>query len=184
MNFKKFQSKWKIVKHFTSLKQRVTFRKLFSLPLTQPHQIKCYYVFRKKNSYIYIYRYIQKYTDICFQSISKMEFLGLKKWCSANVFSDNKQKHVSWKIFKVRKVFGCIARTYHFQCQVSRGSYKWVMFSERNCVVKWAIFFPSFCWLWDFLLENLKLKRNSEYVRWYIWANIKKLYARNNIFKK
>ena len=57
-------------------------------------------------------------------------------------------------------------------------------FFEQNCIVKWAIFFPSFCWLWDFLLENLKLKRNSENVRWYIWADIKKLYAQNNILKK
>ena len=57
-------------------------------------------------------------------------------------------------------------------------------FFEQNCIVKWAIFFPSFCWLWDFLLENLKLKRNSEDVHWYIWVNIKQFYTRNNIFKK
>ena len=61
---------------------------------------------------------------------------------------------------------------------------KFLRFFGRNCIVKWVIFFASFCWLWDFLLENLKLKRNSEDVRWNIWANIKKLYARNNIFKK
>ena len=34
---------------------------------------------------------------------------------------------------------------------------KWVGFSERNCIVKWVIPFASFCWLWDFLPENLKL---------------------------
>ena len=28
---------------------------------------------------------------------------------------------------------------------------------ERNCIVKWVIFFASFCWLWDFVLENPKL---------------------------
>ena len=65
---------------------------------------------------------MQKYTDICFQITSKMQFLGFKKWRSANVFSDTKQKHICWKIFKVRKVFGCIARLYYFQCQTSRGS--------------------------------------------------------------
>ena len=32
-------------------------------------------------------------------------------------------------------------------------------FFERNCIVKWVIFFASFCWLWDFLLENLILKK-------------------------
>ena len=45
--------------------------------------------------------------------------------------------------------------------------------------------FSSFCYLWDFLLENLKLKkRNSDDVHWNVWTNIIKLYARNNIFKK
>ena len=41
---------------------------------------------------------------------------------------------------------------------------KWVevrMFFERTCIVKCVIFFVSFCWLWDFLLENLKLKMMS-----------------------
>ena len=32
----------------------------------------------------------QKYTDICFHSTSKMQCLDVKKWCSANVFSDIK----------------------------------------------------------------------------------------------
>ena len=36
-----------------------------------------------------------------------------------NAFSDTKQKHVCCKICKVRKVFGCVAGTYYFQCQVS-----------------------------------------------------------------
>ena len=59
---------------------------------------------------------MQKYADNCFQSTSKMQFLGRKEWRSANV------KHVCWKIFKVRKVFDCIARAYYFQCQAIRGS--------------------------------------------------------------
>ena len=32
---------------------------------------------------------------------------------------------------------------------------KWVRFFEKSCIVKWEIFFASFYWLWDFLLENL-----------------------------
>ena len=35
--------------------------------------------------------------------------------------------------------------------------FKRVRFSKRNCMVKWVIFFDSFCWLWDFPPENLKL---------------------------
>ena len=34
---------------------------------------------------------------------------------------------------------------------------KWVRFFGWNCIVKWVIFLARFCWLWDFLLENLKL---------------------------
>ena len=60
---------------------------------------------------------------------------------------------------------------------------KWVRFFERNWNVKWVILFVSFCWLWDFLLENLKLKK----LWWFpqeLSTNIKTLYAQNNIFKK
>ena len=38
---------------------------------------------------------------------------------------------------------------------------KWVRFFEQKRIVKlvkWVIFFASFCWFWDFVLENLKLK--------------------------
>ena len=37
--------------------------------------------------------------------------------------------------------------------------------------------FSSFCWLVDFLLENLKLKQNCDDVHWNVWTNIIKLYA-------
>ena len=40
-----------------------------------------------------------------------MQFLGVKKWCSGNIFSDTKQKHDCWKGFWV---FGCVAGAYHF----------------------------------------------------------------------
>ena len=33
----------------------------------------------------------------------------------ANVLADNLQKHVCWKICKVRKLFGCVAGAYYFQ---------------------------------------------------------------------
>ena len=32
------------------------------------------------------YRYVQKYTDICFQNAPRMQFLRVQKLCSANVF--------------------------------------------------------------------------------------------------
>ena len=43
-----------------------------------------------------------------------MQFLGVKKWCSADNFAGTKQKHVCRKICKVRKAFGCVAGAYYF----------------------------------------------------------------------
>ena len=108
---------------------------------------------------------------------------GVKKWCCANVFSDTKQKDVCWKIYKVRKVFGYVAGAYQFQCQVSWGSQNEVFWAKLYC--KMSDFFASFCWLWDILLENLKIKKsNSGDVHWNVGTNTKTLYARNNVFKK
>ena len=69
-------------------KQRAALKKLFSLP---PHQVKPYYVFGIK-------AFLRRYTDICYQSALRMRPLGVKKWCSANVFSDTKQRYMRWKI--------------------------------------------------------------------------------------
>ena len=120
LEFQKISIKMKNCKSFYEAQTASCLKEIIQPPpnpqLT-PHQIKSYYVFGKKN-----YGDIQKYTEICFQSASKMQFFGVKKWCSPNVFSNNKQKHVCWKICKVRKVFGCVAEAYYFQCQVSWGS--------------------------------------------------------------
>ena len=106
----------------------------------------------------FCYRYVQKYTEICFQNAPRIQFLGAQKWCSANVFSDTKQIHVCWNICKVFRV--------KLYCKMSD-------------------LFASFCWLWDFLLENLKFKKkNSDDVHWNMWTSIKKLYVWNSIFKK
>ena len=109
-----------IVRHFTRPKQRTVLKKLFSLPQTgplcPPPPDKTLLGLWNKH---FLTKKICKYTDICFQSASRMRFLGVKKWCSANVISGTKQNHVSWKICQVRKGFGCIATAYCFQCQVS-----------------------------------------------------------------
>ena len=106
-----------------------------------------------------------------------MQFFSVKKWCSANVFSDTKQKHVSWKICKVRKIFdSLLGSCLHFIFNVKRVEIR------KMSEVFWA---NMFCWLWDFLLEiwNQK-KKKFDAVYWNMWINIKKLYARNNIFNK
>ena len=61
---------------------------------------------------------------------------------------------------------------------------KFVSFFERNRIVTWVIFFASFCWLWDFFAGKSEIKKNSDDVYWNVWTIMKKLYVRNNIFKK
>ena len=69
----------------------------------------------------FYYEDIQKYTGICFQSNSRMQFLRVKKGCSAIVFSDTKKKkkNACQKICKGRQVFGCVAGACYFECRVS-----------------------------------------------------------------
>ena len=74
-------------------------------------------------------------------------------------FFDTNQKHVCGKIYKVIKVFGCVAEVSFLQWLADLRFVKWVGFFERSCIVKLVIFFASFCWLWAFLLENLKLRQ-------------------------
>ena len=54
---------------------------------------------------------------------------------------------------------------------------KWVRFFWAKLYYKMSDLF----WLWDFLLEDLKLKKLRW---WHVWTNIRKSYVRNNIFKK
>ena len=84
-----------------------------------------------------------KYTDICFQITLRIQLWSVKKWCSANIFCDTKQKHVCWKICKDRKVFGCFVGKYYLSSSELR-FIKWVRFSERNCNVKCVIFLLVF----------------------------------------
>ena len=59
------------------------FKETIQPPPTHPHQIKLITSLEQKFSY----GDIKKYRD-------KNAVLGVKKWCSAIVFSDTKQKHV------------------------------------------------------------------------------------------
>ena len=120
LEFQKISIKMKNCKSFYEAQTASCLKEIIQPPLNPqptPYQTNSYCVFGKKNIFTEIYRNIQT-----FQSASKMQFFGVKKWCSPNVFSNNKQKHVCWKICKVRKVFGCVAEAYYFQCQVSWGS--------------------------------------------------------------
>ena len=80
-------------------KQRVALRKLFSLPpIPNPSPTKQNLTTSLEQKFSY--GDIQKHTDIFFQSASRMQFFGVKKWCSSYVFSDTKQKNVPGKFVK------------------------------------------------------------------------------------
>ena len=51
-----------------------------------------------------------------------MQFLSVKKWCSANAFPDTKQKHVYWKICKVRKIFDWLLRLRARKSEIKKNS--------------------------------------------------------------
>ena len=125
---------------------------MWKMPLCKWHTywmapcLICYFIVK-----LFSYGGIQKYTDICFQSATRMQFFGVKKWCSPNVFSDTKQKYVCWKICKVRKVFDCVAGAYYFQCQVCWGlQNEWGFLSGTVLWNEWSFLlvfagFETFC---------------------------------------
>ena len=119
VEFPKISIKIKIVKHFTMPKQRVAFRKLFSLPSTHPSPNKKLLRFWNKHFLMEIYRNTQTFAFKVLQECSS--------WAPRNgavqiFFSDTKQKHVCWKICKVRKDFGCAGAAYYFQSQLTSDS--------------------------------------------------------------
>ena len=112
--FQKFQLNWKIVKHFTGPKQLAALMKLFCVLTTHSPSGKILLRLWKKTFFTEIYRNILTF------AFKVLQELGVKKWWSANVVSDTKQKHVCWKTCsKVRKAFGSVAGACNFQCQVS-----------------------------------------------------------------
>ena len=119
---------------------------------------------------------IQKYTDIWFQRAWRMQFLGVKKWYSANVFSDIEQKYVCWKGFWL------CCKSILFSTSSELRFVKWVRFFEEN-YCKMSNLFRYFLLALRLSARKSDIKKNSD-VHQSIWTNIKKLYARNNILKK
>ena len=93
-------SKWKIVKHFTRLKQRVTLRKLSSLPSTHPPPDKILLRLWNKNFLTEIYRNIQTFPFKVLQESSswasingavQIFFLTSKRNLFAGKFADSER---------------------------------------------------------------------------------------------
>ena len=134
MNFQKFKSKWKIIKHFMRLKQWAVLNKLFWLPKTQPLRDEILLRLWNKHFLTKIYRNIQN-TDICFQSASTLRYLGVKKWCSANILSDTKQKMHAQKFVKSER-FLAVLQEILLSMSSELRFIKLMRFFERNSIVK------------------------------------------------
>ena len=69
--------------------------------------------------------FLRRYTEIYRHLLSKCfknAILERRNDAVQMFFSDTKQKNIGWTICKVRMVFGCVAKAYYFQCQVSWAS--------------------------------------------------------------
>ena len=152
----------KNLKHFEGLKQQTALRKLFRPPTDK--------------NFLHLWNkiFLRRFTGIsrqllckCFSKvvIGRLEKVQCK-WC----FSDTNQKHVRWKIYKVRCL--TVLQDFIFIMLNELRSLKWVRFFERNCISKWVIFFASFCWLWDFLPENLKLIKSKYEVLNHLFSEV------------
>ena len=96
-----------------------------------------------------------KHTDICFQSVSRVQFLASTNPLVQISFLKQNRNMFTRKICKARKVLISVARAFCFQLlNVKIHKMSGVFSAKLYC--KCAIFFASFCWLRDVLLENLK----------------------------
>ena len=125
--------------------------------------------------YIEIFRHL---LSKCF----KNAVLGVKKWCSANISSDNKQKYAE-KFIKSESFLAVLRVDIIFNV-------KWVEVRKTSEIL-WVKLYCKMCDLFcQFLLalrlsaRKSEIKKNSDDVHWNVWTNIKTLYARNDIFKK
>ena len=101
MSFWKFQLKWKIVKHFTRLRQGAALKKII-LPLHTRWNLTAS---QQQKFVTKIYRNIQTFAFKVLQECSPWTF---KKWCSGNVFSDTKQKILAWKFVKCERLLDAL----------------------------------------------------------------------------
>ena len=73
-----------------------------------------------------------------------------------------------WKIVNFPKFQLKWRFSKHFTRPKQRVTLRKLFSPHRKKPYEWVIFFPSFCWLWDFLLKNLKLKKTTSNLRFLI----------------
>ena len=97
--------------------------------------------------------YWQKVTS--FEKYSHTLTLEVQIVCKISALSNMFAGNVFWN----QKGFWLCCGSILFSVFSELRFVKWLWIFERNGIVKWVIFFASFCWFWDFLLENLKIRK-------------------------
>ena len=139
------------------------------------HQIKSYYVFVTN---IFLGRFTEIYRHLLSKCFKKV-VLWRQEMVQCKCFFLHQTETFLLENLYTENFFGCVLGAYYFQFQRSWESQNEWCFFDRNCIVKWVIFFTSFYWLWDFLQQNLEKTLMMS-----IGTCGLKLYARSNIFKK
>ena len=122
--FNAIDGKLRCWKIVTRSKQQAPLGKLFSLPLPPISPV------------------LQKCTSWTSRNgVMQIIFLTTNR----NMFAE---KFAKWERFFLRcgSILFSTSRELRFV--------NWVKFLERSCLVKWVIFFVSFCCLWDFLMTS------------------------------
>ena len=153
LNFQKFQLKWKILKHFTRSKKQAALSKLLSL---HPPLIPQAKILLRLWKNIFLRRYTEIYRHLLSKWL-KNAALGCQEMVKCKFFfPDTHRNSFAGKFVKWERFL--IMFREHFIINI-----KWLEVQKISEVFwvkpycKMTDLFAKFCWLWDFLLENLKL---------------------------
>ena len=146
-----------------------------AFPQPNPQQTISYYVFGRK---IFLWKYTEVYRHL-FSKCFKNAVLDVKNYALQMFFLKPNRNMLAGKFVKSERLLAVLQENII-------SNIKWVEVCKTS-EVSWAKLYckmsdllASFCWLWDFLVENLKL--NSDDVqrgRWNVWTHKK-----NNILQK
>ena len=99
--------------------------------------------------------------DICFQSASRMQFWPSRNGGGQMLFLTPGRNMFAGKLLVNSERFLAVLQEHIILNVKLVEVYKISeVFWAKLYFVKWVIFFGSFCGLWDFLLNNLKLKKD------------------------
>ena len=123
-------------------------------PQTTPH-----YVSGSKYLLTEIYRNIQTFA---FKELEECSYWASRNDAVQMFFLTPNRNMFAGKFFSQKGFWlYCGSILFSMSSELRFMRVKCMRFFEQNCIVKWVIFFASFCWFCNFLLENLKFKKTD-----------------------